>query len=52
MIKQPTVDIDELVRYEIALADGLYLSNNLRTDVDLSVANYDVDTFLPISMRR
>ena len=52
MIKQPTIDLDELVRYEIALADGLYVSNNLRTDVDLSVANYDVDTFLPISMRR
>ena len=52
MIKRPTIDIDELVRYEIALADGLYLSNNLHTDVDLSLEDDNVDTFLPISMRR
>ena len=52
IIGRTAIDVDNLVRYEIALADGLYLSNNLHANIDLSVDATNTDTFLPITMRR
>ena len=49
MIQDPTISIDKLIEYELALADGLYLSNNLQTDIDLKTES---DSFLPITIKR
>ena len=49
MIGTPSTSIDELVNYELLLADGIYLSNNLHTDIDLDV---ETNSFIPLLMKR
>jgi len=49
MIGTPSISVDDLVNYELLLADGIYLSNNLHTDIDLEV---ETDSFIPLIMKR
>ncbi|XP_066930554.1 uncharacterized protein [Clytia hemisphaerica] len=49
MIQDQTIFIDKLIDYELAFADGLYLSNNIQTEIDLKTESV---SFLPITIKR